>query len=533
MDFEKHQNLHTIIMLKDVIRKWWRSELGFADKQGTVLEWQKGDIVPPPNDFCRLSLFSKEGFRRCNQSVRVLHEKFKGSKKLRRAQFHDCHLGFAIVGAPLYISGEYEGMIFVEGFARQALNERDAEVAKAKIRELNPGATDLDRAAERVPTMVLSEIDKLSDLLEFGVNEIANYEAEMTRRDETIQTLSSELSDRYKFENIIGKSAPMLEVFRLLEKVCNSDSTVLINGESGTGKELVARAIHYNGPRKDKPFVVQNCSAFNDNLLESALFGHTKGSFTGALRDKKGLFEVADGGTFFLDEVGDMSPALQVKLLRVLQEGAFFPVGGTQGKEVDVRVIAATHKDLTDLVKKGEFREDLFYRINVIRIQVPSLRERRDDLPILIDHFLKKHHREGQRARGLAPDAVAVMAAYAWPGNIRELENEIERLLVLGSDLDVIPGDLISSRIRDTVTPGGAAFLPSLGANGKLNAAVEQLEREMIHQGLVRTHNNKSRLSRELGISRSNLILKIAKYGLDPRPPEGGDDTEEPEEASA
>jgi two-component system response regulator HupR/HoxA len=520
MDFERYQNLHTIIMLRDILRKWWRSELTFADADGNVLDWQKGDIVPPPNDFCRLSLFSKEGFRRCTQSVRVLHEKFKTTKKLRRSQFHDCHLGFSIVGAPLYINNEYEGMLFVEGFSRQEVSPHEAEVIKTKIRELNNGATDLERAVERIPLMGVTEVDKISDLLEFGVNEIANYEAELNKKDATIQSLSSELVDRYKFENIIGKSGSMLEVFRLLEKVCNSDSTVLINGESGTGKELVARAIHYNGPRKDKPFVVQNCSAFNDNLLESALFGHTKGSFTGALRDKKGLFEVAHDGTFFLDEVGDMSPSLQVKLLRVLQEGTFIPVGGTGTREVDVRVIAATHKDLTEMVKKGEFREDLFYRINVIRIQVPPLRERRDDLPILIDHFMKKHRREGQRARGLASDALAVLQAYHWPGNIRELENEIERLLVLGGDQDLLPGDLLSSRIRDAVSPtSGTAFSQGSRSNlvlaGKLNDAVEALEREMISQGLTRTRHNKSRLSRELGISRSNLILKIAKYALE------------------
>ena len=522
MDFERYQNLHTIIMLRDVIRKWWRMELGFADKQGTVLDWAKGNIVPPPNDFCRLSLFSKEGFRRCTTSVRVLHEKFKASKKLRRAQFHECHLGFTIVGAPLYINGEYEGMLFVEGFIRQELSSHDQETTKAKTRELNNGATDLERAIERILLMQVPEVEKLSDLLEFGGNEIANYEAELTRRDETIQSLSSELSDRYKFENIIGKSGAMLEVFRLLEKVCNSDSTVLINGESGTGKELVARAIHYNGPRKDKPFVVQNCSAFNDNLLESALFGHVKGSFTGALRDKKGLFEVADNGTFFLDEVGDMSAALQVKLLRVLQEGTFTPVGGNATREVNVRVIAATHKDLGEMVKKGEFREDLFYRINVIRIQVPPLRDRKDDLPVLLDHFLRKHRREGQRARGLAPDAMAILQGYHWPGNIRELENEIERLLVLGGELDVIPGDLISSRIRDAVAPSGAGFggaslaRSAAALAGKLNDAVETLEREMIGQGLQRTRGNKSRLARELGISRSNLILKIQKYALEP-----------------
>jgi transcriptional regulator with PAS, ATPase and Fis domain len=526
MEFEKYQNLHTIIMLKEVIRKWWQAELAFADKHGVVQEWQRGDIVPPPNDFCRLSLLSKEGGRRCGQSVRVLHEKFKSTKRQRRALTHDCHLNFSIIGAPLYIENEYEGMLFVEGFARQTPGPREAEILKSQIRELTVVDTDLARAVERIPVMDGSEMGKLSDLLEFAVTEIANYEAELTRKDETIHSLSNELSDRYKFEKIIGRSTAMMEVFKLMEKVANSDSTVLINGESGTGKELVARAIHHNGPRKDKPFVVQNCSAFNDNLLESALFGHTRGSFTGALRDKKGLFEVADGGTFFLDEVGDMSPALQVKLLRVLQEGTFIPVGGNHSKEVDVRVIAATHKDLGELVKKGEFREDLFYRINVIRLHLPPLRERREDLAVLIDHFLRKHHRENQRTRGLSPEAMAILSAYPWPGNIRELENEIERLLVLGGDMELIPADLISGRIRDTVVPGGVSLMSPMKTTGKLNEAVEALEREMIQRGLMRTQYNKSRLARELGISRSNLILKISKYGLD-RGPDNADEAED------
>ncbi len=522
MDFEKYQNLHTIIMLKEVMRKWWQAELAFADKHGVVQEWQRGELMPPPNDFCRLSLLSKEGGRRCGQSVRVLHEKFKSSKRLRRALTHECHLNFTVIGAPLYLGNEYEGMLFVQGFARGPLGDREAAVLKAQIRELTPVDTDLDRAVARVPVMDASEMGKLSDLLEFAVGEIASYEAELTRKDETITSLSHELSDRYRFEKIIGRSGALMEVFKLMEKVANSDSTVLINGESGTGKELVARAIHHNGPRKDRPFVVQNCSAFNDNLLESALFGHTRGSFTGAVRDKKGLFEVADGGTFFLDEVGDMSAALQVKLLRVLQEGTFIPVGGTHSKEVDVRVIAATHKDLGELVKKGEFREDLYYRIHVIRLHLPPLRERREDLPILIDHFLRKHHREGQRTRGLSPEAMAVLNAYPWPGNIRELENEIERLLVLGGDLEMLPVELLSSRIRDGASHGGSTLMSSMRASGRLHEAVESLEREMIQRGLARTQNNKSRLARELGISRSNLILKIAKYGLERGPDSGG-----------
>ncbi len=512
LDYEKYQNLHTIIMLKDVIRKWWRVELSFADQQGMILERKGAQPVPPQNDFCRLSLFCKEGNRRCTQSVRVLVDKFKTNRKVRSCLVHECHLGFQVVGAPLYLEGEYQGAVFVEGFARQPPTEREAEVLKTKIRELNDGATDLERALGRLPVLGAAEFEKLTDLLEFGVNEIANFEAEMNKKDEAIQTLSSELRDRYKFENIVGKSGPMEEVFELLEKVCQSESTVLVNGESGTGKELVARAIHYNGPRKDKPFVVQNCSAFNDNLLESALFGHVKGSFTGAMRDKKGLFEVADSGTFFLDEIGDMSPALQVKLLRVLQEGTFTPVGGTAPREVDVRVIAATHKDLAKLVEEGKFREDLFYRINVIRVQVPPLRERKDDLPVLIDHFLRKHARPGMRCRALSKEALKAVESYSWPGNIRELENEIERLLVLGGDQEEIPVELLSARVRD-----GAGRLGRIGrlpTSGNLHNAVEELERAMIQQGLARTKGNRSLLARQLGVSRSNLILKIEKYGL-------------------
>ena len=391
---------------------------------------------------------------------------------------------------------------------------RQVEQTSSRIRVLNPGATDLDRAVQRLPAIPPEGVEKLCDLLEFGADEIAAFELEMGKRDREIQHLSDELSERYRFESIIGSSQAMQDVYRVLEKVCNSDSTVLVHGESGTGKELVARAIHYNGPRKDKAFVVQNCSAFNDNLLESALFGHVKGAFTGAIKDKKGLFEVADGGTFFLDEVGDMSPTLQVKLLRVLQEGTFTPVGGTSAKEVDVRVIAATHKDLAKMVEAGEFREDLYYRINVIKIDVPALRERRDDIPLLVEHFLRQaRERRRQRARPRPASASISSGTYDWPGNIRELENEIERLLVLGADDGELEVDLVSPRIRDAVgTPKG---ISPIKTTGKLKHAVEALEREMIHQGLIRTHWNKSRLARELGVSRSNLIAKCEKYGLE------------------
>jgi two-component system response regulator HupR/HoxA len=526
INLRPYEKLYSIRMLKDIIRKWWRVELAFADAKGYVLDHAEGKVIPPNNDFCRLSLFSKEGFRRCNESVKVTRDKLRSApaRPGRRCVVHECHLGFDVIACPIQLDQDFAGFLFVGGSIHEELSPTSTELLLRKIKEVSgpqPG-TDLPRAIERMPRLTQQEIDQLCDLLEFGADEIQNYHAETARRERELTSITQELGERYRFENIVGNSRAMQSVFRLLEKIIESESTVLIQGESGTGKELVARAIHYNGPRAKKAFVVQNCSAFNDNLLESALFGHTKGSFTGAIKDKKGLFEIADGGTFFLDEVGDMSPALQVKLLRVLQEGTFTPVGGTDLREVDVRVIAATHKDLQKMVERGEFREDLYYRINVIKIQIPPLRERIDDLPILVEHFLRKHYRARPGAARLRPprlhdEALAAMQRYPWPGNIRELENEIERCMVLGGDLDEMPEELLSQRVRDAtgqpLKPGAQAA--RFDAAGSLKDAVERLERDLIHQGLIRTHWNKSQLAKELGISRSNLITKVERYGLD------------------
>jgi transcriptional regulator with PAS, ATPase and Fis domain len=529
VELRPYEKLHTIQMLKDVIRKWWHVELAFADARGYVLDHAEGRVIPPNNDFCRLALFSKEGFRRCNESVKVTRDKLRTTgARHRRCVIHECHLGFDVIACPITLDQEFAGFLFVGGSVHEPLSPFAEESLLRKIREVSPSlngasaGTDLQKALGKIPLMGQSEIEHLCDLLEFGADEIQNYHAEQRRRERELTSITQELGERYRFENIVGNSRAMQQVFRLLEKIIESESTVLIQGESGTGKELIARAIHYNGPRAKKAFVVQNCSAFNDNLLESALFGHTKGSFTGAIKDKKGLFEIADGGTFFLDEVGDMSPALQVKLLRVLQEGTFTPVGGTETKEVDVRVIAATHKDLQKMVERGEFREDLYYRINVIKIQIPPLRERMDDLPILVEHFLRKHFRvrpghARTRPPRLSEDALSAMQRYQWPGNIRELENEIERCMVLGGDLDELPEDLLSQRVQDAVGQGGARQLPTRDYDGagSLKNAIEALERDLIHQGLIRTHWNKSQLAKELGISRSNLITKVERYGLD------------------
>jgi len=294
-------------------------------------------------------------------------------------------------------------------------------------------------------------------------------------------------------------------------------------GENGTGKELVAKAIHAQSRRSRQSFVATNCSAFNDNLLESELFGHRRGSFTGAVADKPGLFSVADGGTFFMDEVGDMSPALQVKLLRVLQEGVFMPVGGTETKRVDVRIIAATNRDLASMVKTGSFREDLYYRLHVVSLKVPPLRDRKDDIDPLVSHFLARLGKRDDRSKVLTPRAMDQLRVHDWPGNVRELENEMERVWVLSGDESVIDEDLLSPSVRrqrrsvapPAAAPAAHADPSQTGPASTLPEAVEALERRMIGEELKRNKGNKTRTAEALGISRRNLIRKVQGYDLD------------------
>jgi transcriptional regulator with PAS, ATPase and Fis domain len=316
---------------------------------------------------------------------------------------------------------------------------------------------------------------------------------------------------RDHFFGIFGVAPAMQELYDLLERISPSDSTVLVQGENGTGKELVSRAIHQGSPRRDKKFVVTNCSAFNDNLLDSELFGHKRGAFTGAVADKPGLFEVADTGTFFLDEIGDMSPTLQVKVLRVLQEGTFNRVGDTEMRKVDVRIIAATNRDLRAMVAAGQFREDLFYRIHVLNVTLPSLRDRTDDIPLLTDQFLARHRRS--RPKRLSAECAAQMLRYPWPGNVRELENEVERLVVLAGESSTIGLDLLSPRIR-TWAPTEDVEAPPTDT-GSLPAAVEALERRMIGAAMRRHGGNKTRAAEELKVSRRNLIRLVQKYQLE------------------
>ena len=324
-----------------------------------------------------------------------------------------------------------------------------------------------------------------------------------------VDELKRELKDKYQFKNIIGQSGPMQEVFRAMEKVVDSNVTVLITGESGTGKELIARAIHYhNKKRSDYPFVAVNCSALPETLLESELFGHEKGSFTGATGRRVGKFEQADGGTIFLDEIGLMTPATQAKVLRVLQEREFERVGGNELVRVDTRVISATNKDLEEAVKKGEFREDLFYRISVFPIHLPPLRERKEDIPLLAAHFLNKYAQaEGKELETISPEALELLMAYHWPGNVRELENAIERAVVLANPPEITAKDLPAS-VRSL---GEKKIYES---DNKLSSWIEKLEEEALRQALLECEGNISQTAKKLGIGRATIYRKAKKYGL-------------------
>jgi sigma-54 specific flagellar transcriptional regulator A len=320
-----------------------------------------------------------------------------------------------------------------------------------------------------------------------------------------------------KSDGIIGQNPKMQQIFRLVKRVAQSDSTVIINGESGSGKGLIARAIHRNSQRKDKPFITINCGAIPENLLESELFGHVKGAFTGATTSKTGKFELAKGGTVFLDEIGDMSPSLQVKILRVLEEKEFEQVGGVKTLSADVRILAATHRNLETLVSEKTFREDLYYRLNVIPVKVPSLRERRSDIPLLVSHFLAEFNEKNAGVvQEISTEAMHILKQHSWPGNVRELKNMVERFVVLKGEGVIDPQDLPAGI---AMTPGNAAPLPSIeisedGIN--LNTAVTEFEKKLILESLNRTNWIKNKAAKLLKLNRTTLVEKIKRYELQP-----------------
>jgi two-component system NtrC family response regulator len=329
--------------------------------------------------------------------------------------------------------------------------------------------------------------------------------------------LRSAVASQYSFGNLIGKSKPMQDIFETIRKVAPATATVLIEGASGTGKELVAKSIHFNSPRRNQPFVAVNCSALAESLLESELFGHEKGAFTGALAMKKGRFEIADGGTLFLDEIGELSPSLQVKLLRVLQEKVFERVGGVRPISVNIRLIAATNKSLKDEIRKRRFREDLFYRLNVVHIILPPLRDRQEDIQLLVAHFIEKYasgHHEGPPISHVEQEVQRLFYKYNWPGNVRELENVIERAMVMCSG-QVIRVDDLPKDFKKNVYQDGRLHLDALPEANTLYETLAQVEKKMILNALRKADFVQAHAAELLGIGKSGLNQKLKKYGID------------------
>ena len=317
------------------------------------------------------------------------------------------------------------------------------------------------------------------------------------------------------FSEIVGRSAAMRQVFEMIKKVAPANSPVLILGESGTGKELVARAIHKNSPRKNKPFIKVNCAALAPGVLESELFGHEKGAFSGAIRRKPGRFEIAADGSIFLDEIGEISQDVQVKLLRVLQEKEFERVGGTETLKMRARIIAATNKDLGKLVKQNKFREDLYYRLNVVPIHLPPLREHKEDIPLLVTHFIKKYnHESGSQIKGIGPDVLAYLQNYDWPGNIRELENVIERAIVMSTGAQIGPEDLPPNIFSGQAENFLRGPWEKENKTQSLTEMVEEYEKNLIYNVLRKCHGNIAMAARSLNIKRTTLRYKMEKYGL-------------------
>ncbi|NCN40312.1 AAA domain-containing protein [bacterium] len=510
--WEEFEHIHVVKRLREVLGSWFHVDVVFVDDQGRMKNFEKGQRKLWSNTLLANTVDKESGYEYFAQTLEKVNQKLFKSDT--------AHVGFEYVPGvhgvafPIIAENEYFGCVVGLAYRKEDSTKVTKDFVKT-VEEMGLSGSEAERAFSAVKVIHAAEFQYFQELTGLVAQEIVTLHTEIASREDRIAELNNQLGGRYSYESMIGKSKPMQDLYSLLDKIRSSESTVLIQGDNGTGKELIAKAIHYSSPRKDKEFIPINCAAFNDNLLESELFGHVKGSFTGAVKDRKGYFEAANGGTLFMDEIGDISQAMQVKLLRVLQDGSYSPVGSGETRKVQVRVLAATNRDLKKMVEEGKFRQDLYYRLNVINVHVPPLRERKEDIVLLADHFLGQSAKEkGTKLKTITKRALEKLFDYNWPGNIRELENEMERVTVLAGDDTKITPEMLSPRIRDSVERP-----KSQGSrlSGKLKDALEELEKDMIRAGLRRTGWNKSRLAKELGISRAGLIMKVDKYGLDKR----------------
>ena len=499
--YKQFRDFHVLKKFKKLFSECWNIDLFLIEKSSRGFFYSSETELGNPilkallnsgvfrEDFVRAvsSLKNREGLM-SGRAYTVLWEK----------------TGLNIFAVPLAVNQSLEGFVVCAGFK----NNNEKRLTEI-LSYLNFSEEWTENQLSHLKAVTVMEREYIKKLLSLLAEESFLLFQKQQNDRRLIQSLRGRaLLDKY--EDMIGKSPNMQFLFGVLKKIRRSESPILIQGENGTGKELIARAIHRESPRAAMPFIAQNCSAFNDNLLESELFGHKKGSFSGAVCDKKGLFDTAHKGTLFLDEVGDASPAIQAKLLRVLQEGTFVPVGDTRERRSDTRIIAATNKDLQEMIAKGAFREDLFYRLNVIAVRPPALRDRLEDIPLLVKHFIDRKA-FGQKKR-LSKEAMDALCAYHWPGNVRELQNEIERLLVLSDeDQPLISAENLSPKIKVGKRTAGLVSFQNL----TLKEAVKNLEKKLIADHLRKQRGNRTKAAKSLGISRTSILMKIKEYNFE------------------
>lgn len=516
-DWTKIVESHVIRIFRKISYQWWGVNVQFYDEHGN----SKNTNTCFQNPLCKVITSAPKGKRRCSETYQ------KNLKKCRKNQepfFYSCYAGLQGFMLPILSKQKYVGTMIGSGIWIFESNDPMQKKYRETLIDIGFDQIELDRCYERLKMIDPYKKEYLTDFMKIVAGDVVAYGEILEEKNESTRKQTVLLDEMYrkKHKGIIGVSPAMKKVFDTLEFIERSESPVLIDGESGTGKELLAASVHYNSLRKEKMFVIQNCSAFTDTLLNSELFGHEKGSFTGAVSDKKGLFEIADKGTLFLDEIGDMHISIQAKLLRVLENGSFYRVGGTEQKKVNVRIIAATNKPLKELMEQGLFRKDLFYRINTIHITLPPLRERKEDILPLLDYFLDYFAiTRGEAKKQMSPWTRKILQAYNWPGNVRELKNLIERLILFSGTSETIEPQHIPGEIQAEMYPGFHTH--DYAKPAKLANALRMLEKNLVGDALKRTQWNKTHASQELGISRASLNNKIAEFDIQPNNPTSED----------
>ncbi len=500
-------------IFRNICHKWWGIDIKIYDEYGN---WKNGGLSCQ-NLLCNLANSSANGARACLQNYKKNLKEFNSSQK---PFTYKCHAGLKVAAVPIFANGNYAGAIVGAGILAQKMKIAELKKRIDKLAKLDINKPLAKQSYDKLSLISADSKEYLLDFIELIARElVASYEL-LHEKEEIIKRQSVLLERAYnaKYKGIIGTSAAMKKIFDILELVENSEIPVLIEGESGVGKELLASAVHYNSPRRDQMFVILNCSTFNDTLLSSELFGHEKGAFTGAISEKSGLFEIADGGSIFLDEIGDMKLETQAQILRVLENGTFYKVGGANQIKVDVRIIAATNKRLKKQVDQGLFRTDLFYRINNIHIKMPPLRERREDIIALINYFLESYSETHNiKKKEISKDVMELLTNYDWPGNIRELKNLIESLIILSGKNETIETRYIPLEILGNQSLKSDHLKPN--PNGaKLKEIIRSVEKEVVSDMLQTANWNKSAASKKLGISRAALNNKIAQYNIQMEP---------------